>query len=733
MISTSDIDLVCNGRHNDAFAVLGPHRLSSNSIAIRAFFPGAIEVRVIELHNKKLIGKLTRINSAGFFERSFASDGVFRNGVEYRFKVRWASGLESIVHDPYRYASLLSDMDLWLLAEGTHVRPYEVMGAHEKAIDLVQGTQFTVWAPNASYVGLVGDFNAWDPRRYPMRLRRECGVWEIFLPDLALGALYKFFIRSSDGSQEFTKADPYARRSELRPATASITSSMPQKVHASQQRKQANALNAPMSIYEVHLGSWRRRDGKWLDWKELCETLIPYVKEMGFTHIELMPIQEHPFDGSWGYQPIGLYCPTARFGSSEDFAMFVSACHLQDIGVLLDWVPAHFPSDSHGLANFDGTHLYEYADPKEGFHTDWNTLIYNFGRTEVRNFLLGNSLYWLDRYGIDGLRVDAVSSLLYRDYSRQPGQWIPNVHGGRENLEAISLLQRMNEIIGTERPESVSIAEESTAYPAVSRPTYSGGLGFHYKWNMGWMHDTLQYISRDPVHRQHHHNELTFSLAYAFNENFILPISHDEVVHGKGSLLNKMPGDEWQKFANLRAYLGFMYGHPGKKLLFMGCEFAQVREWNHDHSLDWHLLDEASNPGAKKHIGIQRLVRDLNRFYRESKPLHQQDFIPDGFQWIELHDAQRSIISFIRRDEKANAVIVLCNFTPTPYQAYRLGVPSAGVYLERINSDSEHYGGSNLGTAFAMADSQHIEWQGQPHSIVITVPPLATVMYELKR
>jgi 1,4-alpha-glucan branching enzyme len=728
MNEPSDIDRIISGLHKDAFSVLGVHRTDETNIAIRAFLPGALEVSAIELTTKRLIGKLESINSAGFFERAFASKVL----IDYRFKVRWHSGIESIIHDPYRFPPLLSDVDIWLLSEGTHLRPYEVMGAHEKTVNAVQGIQFTVWAPNASYVSVVGDFNFWDAKRFPMRLRRECGIWEIFLPDAKLGSLYKFFIRSGDGSQEFTKADPYARRCELRPATASVTATMPLVIRPSKERKRANALNAPMSIYEVHLASWRKNDGKWLDWHGFCKSLIPYVKDMGFTHIELMPIQEHPYDGSWGYQPVGLYSPTARFGPAEGFAMFVSECHLQGIGVLLDWVPAHFPSDGHGLANFDGTHLYEYADPKEGFHNDWNTLIYNFGRTEVRNFLLGNSLYWLERYGVDGLRVDAVSSLLYRDYSRLEGQWLPNINGGRENLEAISLIQRMNEIIGTERPDAVSIAEESTAYPAVSRPTYSGGLGFHYKWNMGWMHDTLQYMSRDPVYRQHHHNELTFSLAYAFNENFILPISHDEVVHGKGSLLNKMPGDTWQKFANLRAYLAFMFAHPGKKLLFMGCEFAQEREWNHDHSLDWHLLDETANPNAENHLGVQRLVRDLNFFYRDCQPLHQQDFLPNGFQWIELHDAQRSIISFIRRDDQGEAVVVICNFTPSPHQGYRLGVPKEGIYLERINSDSEFYGGSNMGTTLAAADSQAIAWQGQPYSIVITVPPLATVMFELK-
>jgi 1,4-alpha-glucan branching enzyme len=728
MIDASEIGRLCTGRHSDPFAVLGMHTLNDKSVSIRAFLPGAIEVQAIEKTSKRLIAKLNAIDDRGFFERTISSTEPF----QYRFKVRWQDGTDAIIHDPYCVAPLLADTDIWLLNEGTHLRPYEVLGAHEKTIDSAKGIQFAVWAPNASYVSVVGDFNVWNPTRFPMRLRRECGIWEIFLPDVKLGALYKFFIRSGDGNQEFTKADPYARRAELRPATASVTSTMPPAIRPSKERQRANALNAPMSIYEVHLASWRKKDNQWLDWNDLCKTLIPYVNEMGFTHIELMPIQEHPFDGSWGYQPIGLYSPTSRFGPGEGFAMFVSECHLHNIGVFLDWVPAHFPNDAHGLANFDGTHLYEYADPKEGFHNDWNTLIYNFGRTEVRNFLLGNSLYWLERYGLDGLRVDAVSSLLYRDYSREEGQWIPNVHGGRENLEAISLIRRMNEIVGIERTDAVSIAEESTAYPAVSRPTYSGGLGFHYKWNMGWMHDTLQYMSRDPIHRQHHHNELTFSLAYAFDENFILPISHDEVVHGKGSLLSKMPGDTWQNFANLRAYLGFMFGHPGKKLLFMGCEFAQEREWNHDHSLDWHLLDEAANPNAKHHLGIQRWVKDLNHFYRKTTALHQQDFTHHGFQWIELNDAQSSIISFIRRDAHDNAVVVICNFTPTPHPGYRLGVPSAGVYVERINSDSEHYGGSNLGTALGAADAQEVPWQGQPHSIVINVPPLATVMFELK-
>jgi 1,4-alpha-glucan branching enzyme len=451
------------------------------------------------------------------------------------------------------------------------------------------------------------------------------------------------------------------------------------------------------------------------------------VQDMGFTHLELMPISEHPCDGSWGYQPIGLYAPTSRFGDAEGFVRFVLRCHEAGIGVLLDWVPAHFPTDAHGLANFDGTHLYEYADPREGFHNDWNTLIYNLGRTEVRNFLIGNGLYWLERFAVDGLRVDAVASMLYRDYSREAGEWIPNQYGGRENLEAIAFLKNMNEVIGSERPEAITLAEESTAFPAVSRPTYAGGLGFHYKWNMGWMHDTLQYMARDPIHRSHHHGEMTFGLVYAFSENFVLPISHDEVVHCKGSLLNKMPGDRWQKMANLRAYLGFMFGHPGKKLLFMGCEFAQEREWNHDQSLDWHLLDDP------QHAGVQRLMRDLNRFYSATPALYQLDFVPAGFEWIEHNDAAHSVLSFIRHGtDPGGFVVVVCNFTPSVLQGYRLGVPQPGVYHERLNTDSAHYGGSNVGTALGAASSEPLSWHGKPHSVQLNLPPLATVMFEWK-
>ena len=550
------------------------------------------------------------------------------------------------------------------------------------------------------------------------------------------GARYKFELLDGAGRLLPQKVDPYARQAELRPATASVVAAMPAVAPPSPARQAANALDAPMSIYEVHLSSWRRRPeeaGRWLNWDELADELVPYAQDMGFTHLELLPVTEHPFDGSWGYQTLGLYAPTSRFAQPEDaaqgggaagFRRFVDRAHAAGLGVLLDWVPAHFPSDAHGLVQFDGTHLYEYADPREGFHNDWNTLIYNFGRTEVRNFLVGSALYWLERFGVDGLRVDAVASMLYRDYSRKAGEWIPNAHGGRENLEAIAFLKRTNEVIGGERPQAVTLAEESTAYPAVSRPTYAGGLGFHYKWNMGWMHDTLQYMARDPIHRPYHHGEMTFGLVYAFNENFVLPLSHDEVVHGKGSLLAKMPGDEWQRFANLRAYYGFMWGHPGKKLLFMGCVFAQSREWNHDQSLDWHLLQHAP------HSGVQRLVRDLNQLYKSSPALHSQDFTGEGFEWIDHDDARRSVLSFLRKGRGGERMLVVCNFAPTVHQGFRLGVPAAGQWRERLNTDSTHYGGSNVGTPFGAAHSQPVASHGRAQSIVLNLPPLASVFLE---
>ncbi|OIP18823.1 MAG: 1,4-alpha-glucan branching enzyme [Comamonadaceae bacterium CG_4_9_14_3_um_filter_60_33] len=722
MLHHHTIEMIRNASHGDPFAVLGPHATRDGQTSVRCFLPSATSVAVLGADDALVAQLKTR--AAGFFEGKVKA----APSAPYRLQVQWESGLSSVLDDPYRFPLVLGEMDVWLLGEGTHLRPFEVLGAHPGAMLGVDGTRFAVWAPNASRVSVVGDFNHWDGRRHPMRLRRECGVWELFMPGVPKGALYKFEIRTHSGAVLPARADPYALQAELRPATASRVAQLPKKIAPSETRKQANALSAPVSIYEVHLGSWRRvtEDGnRWLTWDELADTLIPYAQDMGFTHLELMPISEHPFDGSWGYQPIGLYAPTSRFGDADGFGRLVARCHAAGIGLFLDWVPAHFPSDAHGLANFDGTHLYEYADPREGFHQDWNTLIYNLGRTEVSNFLVGNALYWLERFGVDGLRVDAVASMLYRDYSRKAGEWIPNVHGGRENLEAIAFLKRVNEVVGVECPQAITLAEESTAYPAVSRPTYAGGLGFHYKWNMGWMHDTLAYMARDPIYRQHHQGEMTFSLVYAFNENFVLPISHDEVVHGKGSLLTKMPGDRWQQLANVRAFLGYMFGHPGKKLLFMGCEFAQEREWNHDQSLDWHLLD---SPG---HAGVQRLVRDLNALYRATPALHQQDFVPAGFEWIDHSDAAHSVLSFVRHGLDASTfTVVVCNFTPQVWPRYRLGVPRAGSYREVLNTDSEHYGGSNVGTPFGCAASEPTPCHGKHDSILLTLPPLATVFLQ---
>ncbi|MDB5889032.1 MAG: glgB [Rhodocyclales bacterium] len=722
MLSQNDLDLILAARHNDPFAVLGMHAAADGVLWVRAFLPGATAVEIINAATGRQRGTLSLRHADGVFEGPLKAAERF----PYRLRVTWQDGQRAIIDDPYRFPPILGQVDVWLLSEGSHLRPYEILGARQRELDGVVGTSFAVWAPNASRVAVLGDFNFWDNRRHAMRLRRECGVWEIFLPAVLEGARYKFEIRAADGHVLPLKADPYALQAELRPSTASVVSHLPTAVPPSAERQRANGLDQPISIYEVHLASWRRKNGhEWLNWDELADTLPAYANDMGFTHIELMPISEHPFDGSWGYQSIGLYAPTARFGDAAGFLRFVERCHALGIGLLLDWVPAHFPSDAHGLANFDGTHLYEHADPREGFHQDWNTLIYNFGRTEVRNFLVANALYWLERYNVDGLRVDAVASMLYRDYSRKAGEWIPNAHGGRENLEAIGFIKRMNEVIGGERAQAIMFAEESTSYSGVSRPTYAGGLGFHYKWNMGWMHDTLQYMERDPIHRKHHQNEMTFGLVYAFTENFVLPLSHDEVVHGKGSLLAKMPGDRWQKFANLRAYYGFMFGHPGKKLLFMGCEFAQEAEWNHQQSLDWHLL------GDDHHQGMQRLVRDLNHLYRSLPAFYERDFEPGGFEWIEHGDADNSVLSFIRHDKSGQSmVVIVCNFTPTPRHDYRIGVPRAGTYAERLNTDSAYYSGSNVGTPYGCTGSQDVAWHGKPHSLLLTLPPLATVIFE---
>ncbi|HCX80480.1 MAG: 1,4-alpha-glucan branching enzyme [Curvibacter sp. RIFCSPHIGHO2_12_FULL_63_18] len=714
-----DLSALMRAEHTDPFSVLGMH-IRPDGLAVHVLLPGAGQVELIDKVTGQVRATLVRLVGTDVFGAVLAESQAF----SYRLRVQWADGPEQVIEDPYSFPLVLQDLDLWLLAEGTHQRPFECLGAHLVCINGVSGASFAVWAPNARRVSVVGAFNQWDGRRHPMRFRRECGVWEIFIPDVAQGDLYKFEILGAQG-QIAVKADPFAFHAQLRPDTASVVYPLPPRLPMRADRGAANAFDKPISIYEVHLGSWRKADGwRWLSYRELADNLVPYAKELGFTHLELLPVSEHPFDGSWGYQPLGLFAPTSRFGSPEDFKFFVDAAHAAGLGVILDWVPAHFPSDAHGLAEFDGTHLYEYADPKEGFHQDWNTLIYNFGRTEVRNFLVGNALYWLERYGIDGLRVDAVASMLYRDYSREEGQWIPNKHGGRENLEAIEFLRRMNHTVGTERPGAITLAEESTAFPGVSRPPspdlQSGGLGFHYKWNMGWMHDTLKYASLDPVHRRHHHNQLTFGLMYAFTENFVLPLSHDEVVHGKGSLLGKMPGDAWQRFANLRALYGFMWTYPGKKLLFMGGELAQPTEWADGSELSWSLEQQPA------HQGVQRLVRDLNRVYKAFPALHQQDVQSGGFDWIAHEDAAQSVVAFVRHGRGGECAVVVCNFTPLPRYGYRIGMPSAGTWRELINTDNVVYGGSGVGNGELNTDAVAAHHRAQ--SVVLTLPPLACLV-----
>lgn len=723
-ISPEELAALMHATHGNPFAVLGPHPAGAHTV-LRALLPGALAVSVVDAAGQP-IAKLARQDDSALFTGALPAGF----GPEaYRLVVDWAGEDGAPTHrseliDPYAFPPLIHDLDVWLLAEGRHHRPYEWLGAHPIVVAGVAGTRFAVWAPAARRVSVVGSFNNWDGRRHMMRLRVECGTWEIFIPHVGEGDLYKFEVLGADGQLRI-KADPFAFRAEMRPRTASVVQRLLPGVAIDDTRRRANALDAPISIYEVHLGSWQRNErGEWLSFTELAGRLIPYVVDMGFTHIELMPVHEHPFDGSWGYQPTGLYAPTSRFGRPEDFRAFVEAARAAGIGVILDWVPAHFPTDAHGLAEFDGTHLYEHADPREGFHQDWNTLIYNYGRNEVRSYLASNALYWIERFAIDGLRVDAVASMLYRDYSRKAGEWVPNRHGGRENLEAIEFLRRTNHLVGTQRPEAVMLAEESTAFPAVTRQPsddlQGGGLGFHYKWNMGWMNDVLAYMARDPIHRRHHHDQIRFSLMYAFSENFVLPFSHDEVVHGKGSLLGKMPGDDWQKFANLRLMYGFMWGHPGKKLLFMGCEFAPWEEWNADRALPWQLLEHAP------HAGVQRLVRDLNRVLQACPALHELDASPDGFGWIDHADAAHSILVFERRARSGERVLVLCNFTPVVRHGWRIGVPQAGTWAELINTDADVYGGSNV--VNGPLASEPVPWQGQAQSVQLTLPPLATLM-----
>ncbi len=699
---------IVEGRHSDPFHYLGPH-IEDDRPVVRAFLPQASNVEAVDESGRT--AELTRIHDAGLFAGALPGGAT-----RYQLRVRFGDTVVDL-HDPYRFPPLLTDFDLYLLGEGTHQRIYDKLGAHPMTLDGVDGVGFVVLAPNARRVSVVGDFNFWDPRRHSMRVRGS-GYWEIFVPGAIAGGHYKFDIVGAQGQHLPLKSDPMAFAAEKRPDTASIVFDESKLAPVCPAPTNVNALSAPISIYEVHLGSWRRKEGnQWLSYRELAESLPGYVSDLGFTHVEFLPVNEHPFDGSWGYQPTGLYAPTSRFGPPEDFFALVDACHRAKLGVLLDWVPGHFPDDPHGLGQFDGTALYEHANPLQGRHLDWGTLIYNYGRTEVANFLICNALFWLERYGVDGLRVDAVASMLYLDYSRPAGGWIPNKYGGRENLEAIDFLRRFNTEVFARFPHATTAAEESTAWPQVSRPVEFGGLGFGYKWNMGWMHDTLNYISKDPIHRRHHHGDILFGLQYAFSENFILPLSHDEVVHGKRSILGRMPGDDWQRFANLRAYYAFMFGHPGKKLMFMGGEFGQEREWSHDRSLDWRLLDRS------RHAGLQALVRDLNQAYRAIPALHELDSDPGGFEWVRTDDADRNVFAWIRKGNAARArCLVVVNFSPNVYHDYRVRVPFPGGWREALNTDSAHYGGSNVGNAGSVKTSDALIPE-----LTLTIPPLAAI------
>jgi 1,4-alpha-glucan branching enzyme len=702
---------ILNGRHADPFVYLGPH-VENKKTVVRVFLPDAGRVVAVTKGGEY---ELARIDKAGLFAGKLNGEG------SYRLRARFGD-TEVELEDPYRFPPVLSDYDLFLLGEGNQLRLYDKLGAHPMTMEGVAGVAFVVFAPNAQRVSVVGEFNFWDGRRHAMRVRGN-GYWEIFVPAARAGDKYKYEIVARSGELLPLKSDPVAFAAEIRPLTASVVLDVATLPHPSPVRANVNALNQPMSIYEVHLGSWRRnaeQGGRWLTYAELAQQLRAYTADMGYTHVEFLPVSEHPFDGSWGYQPTGMYAPTSRFGSPAEFALLIDALHKAGLGVLLDWVPGHFPDDPHGLARFDGTGLYEHENPMQGRHLDWGTLIYNYGRVEVVNFLLANALFWLERYGVDGLRVDAVASMLYLDYSRPADAWIPNKHGGRENIEAIEFLRRTNIEVFRHFPDTTTAAEESTAWPQVSRPVDWGGLGFGYKWNMGWMNDTLDYMSKDPIYRRHHHGKILFGLQYAFSENFILPLSHDEVVHGKRSILGRMPGDTWQRFANLRAYYSFMFGHPGKKLMFMGSEFGQDTEWNHDSSLPWHLLERP------EHTGIQRLVRDLNRLYRDTPALHALDCDAAGFEWLVTDDAANSTFAWLRKgSEPTDRCVVVVNFTPQVIRDYRLRVPFAGKWREALNSDSSFYGGSNVGNAGSISTTVT---RDSPE-LHIVLPPLAAIFF----
>lgn len=722
--SRAEVEAIVYGYHADPFRVLGAHPLPGrDATVIRAFLPDTDEASVIV--DGDGTHPMVRTHPDGFFEC------VIQQPAPPRYRLRTRAGRFDFL-DPYSFPPFLSEFDLHLISEGNHLQLYEKLGAHLATLQGVAGVAFAVWAPNSQRVSVVGDFNSWDGRRHPMRNRGSSGVWELFLPDLQPGTVYKYEVKSRVAGHLELKADPLAFFGEMRPRTGSIVFDLNRYRWNdngwTDQRPHTNILERPISIYEVHLGSWRRvpeEDNRFLTYRELADQLVPYVADLGFTHLELLPVMEHPLDESWGYQVTGFYSVTSRFGTPDDFRYFVDRCHQAGLGLILDWVPAHFPRDAHALGWFDGTYLYEHSDPRMREHRDWGTLIFNYGRNEVRNFLTANSLFWMDKYHVDGLRVDAVASMLYLDYSRKPGEWAPNKYGGNENLDAIDFIRRANELTHGRYPGSYTIAEESTAWPAVSRPVYTGGLGFTFKWNMGWMHDTLAYFSQDPIHRKYHHESLTFSLLYAFNENFVLPLSHDEVVHGKRSILNRMPGDGWQQFANLRLLYGYQYTHPGKKLLFMGSELGQRSEWDAKSSLEWHLLEHES------HSKLQAYIRELNRLYRATPALHEVDFDYRGFEWIDFSDVGGGVIAYLRRArDPSDFVLCVLNLTPVPRTAYKIGVPEPGFYREILNSDSEIFWGGNLGNSGGVR-AEAAPHHGRPYSIELTLPPLAILVLKL--
>jgi len=726
--SVDDVYRIIHTDHYDPFQVLGAHIIEQRgkpTVVIRAFFPGAHKASVLpeEPINGITEFPLEQVHAEGFFEAVIP--GAFEI-FPYRLKKVLADGRSEVFHDSYSFMPTLTDFDIYLFNAGDHHRIYEKLGAHYTEVNGIGGVQFAVWAPAARSVSVIGEFNGWDRRYHAMRVLGSSGIWEIFIPGLPEGALYKYQVKTQSGYVT-DKADPYGFEMEVRPRSAGRVNFLGGHIWNDaawiESRAQQDHASRPMAVYEVHLGSWMRgKDGEWLSYRDIADRLVDYIAQMGYTHVEFLPVMEHPFDASWGYQVTGYFAPTSRFGRPQDFMYLVDLCHQRGIGVILDWVPAHFPMDAHALAEFDGTHLYEHADPRKGVQQDWGTYIFNYGRNEVRNFLISNALFWFDRYHIDGIRIDAVASMLYLDYSRKEGEWLPNQFGGRENLEAVDFVKKVNHIVHQYYPGVLTIAEESTAWPGVTNATEHGGLGFDLKWNMGWMHDILEYFSKDPVHRPYHQRNLTFVLLYAFSERFMLPLSHDEVVHGKSALLSKMPGDTWQKFANLRALLGLMMSFPGKKLLFMGGDFGQWNEWYHEQSLDWHLLQ------YETHQGIQRLMKDLLKLYREEPALHEVDFAYQGFDWVDFSDSASSVIAFDRlaRDRRS-IVTVVCNFTPVPRYGYRIGVREAGMYAELLNTDGAAYGGGNMGNSGLVA-SEPIPYHGRPHSVSLTLPPLAILV-----